>query len=166
MAQLSANEVVAHPEPVPLAPVLESMRALVEQSIQEKDVELDMRVAPGLETIWVDETKLKRMLYELLSNAVKFSATGGQVTLQAAPYPPEKPHEVRLTVSDTGIGIPEDELEEIFDPFQQVDTSLSRRFGGLGLGLAIVRHYAELHGGYVWAESKLGQDTRIDFFSW
>ena len=159
MAQLSANEVVAYPEPVPLASVLQSMKALVEQSAQEKAVALEIHTAPSLETIWADETKLKRMLYELLSNAIKFTTTRGKVTLQATLYPPDKPHEIRLIVSDTGIGIPEDELEEIFDPFQQVDTSLSRRFGGLGLGLAIVRHYAELHGGYVWAESELGQGS-------
>jgi signal transduction histidine kinase len=71
-------------------------------------------------------------------------------------YRPEQPHELRLAVSDTGIGIPADELEGIFDSFRQVDASLSRHFGGLGLGLAIVRHYAELHGGRVWAESKPG----------
>jgi signal transduction histidine kinase len=130
------------------------MKALVERSAEEKGIEIAIEVAPRVETVWADEAKLKRMLYELLSNALRFTPAGGQITLQAALYPLEQPHELRLAVSDTGIGIPADELEEIFDPFRQVDSSLSRRFGGLGLGLAIVRHYAELHGGRVWAESE------------
>jgi signal transduction histidine kinase len=132
------------------------MRVLVERSAQEKEVEIAIEITPDVETVWADEVKLKRMLYELLSNAVKFTPAGGRVTLQAMLYRPEQPHELRLAVSDTGIGISADELEGIFDSFRQVDASLSRRFGGLGLGLAIVRHYAELHGGRVWAESKPG----------
>jgi signal transduction histidine kinase len=153
MAQLSANEVAIHPRSVPLTSMLQGMRVLVERSAKEKGIDINIEVAPQVETVWADEAKLKRMLYELLSNAIRFTSTGGQIALQAALYPPEQPHELRLSVSDTGIGIPADELEEIFDPFRQVDSSLSRRFGGLGLGLAIVRHYAELHGGRVWAES-------------
>jgi len=154
MAQLSANEVAIHPLSVRLTPILQGMKALVERSAEEKEIDIAIEVAPHVETVWADEAKLKRMLYELLSNALRFTPAGGQITLQATLYPPEQPHELHLAVSDTGIGIPADELEEIFDPFRQVDSSLSRRFGGLGLGLAIVRHYAELHGGRVWAESE------------
>ena len=156
MAQLRADEQVVYPQSVPVAPMLQGMRALVERSAQEKEVEIAIEITPDVETVWADEVKLKRMLYELLNNAVKFTPAGGRVTLQAMLYRPEQPHELRLAVSDTGIGIPADELEGIFDLFRQVDASLSRRFGGLGLGLAIVRHYAELHGGRVWAESKPG----------
>ena len=156
MAQLSANEQVVYPRSVPVAPMLQGMRALVERSAQEKEVEIAIEITPDIETVWADEVKLKRMLYELLSNAVKFTPPGGRVTLQAVLHLPEEPYELRLAVSDTGIGIPADELDEIFDSFRQVDASLSRRFGGLGLGLAIVRHYAELHGGRVWVESKPG----------
>jgi len=159
MARLSANEVAIYPQSVHLTPILEGMKALVERSAEEKEIDVTIEVAPPVETVWADETKLKRMLYELLSNALRFTPAGGRVTLHAALYPAEQPHELRLAVSDTGIGIPEDELEEIFDSFRQVDSSLSRRFGGLGLGLAIVRHYAELHGGRVWADSEPGSGS-------
>ncbi len=154
MAQLSANEVSIYPQSVFLVPLFQSMKALVERSAREKGIGIAIEVAPDVETVWADEAKLKRMLYELLSNAIRFTSPGGQVTLHAYLHPPEQPQELCLGVSDTGIGIPGDELEEIFDPFQQVDSALSRRFGGLGLGLAIVRHYAGLHGGRVWAESE------------
>lgn len=159
MARLSASEVTIHPRSVPLAPMLQGTRDRVEQSAQEKEVEIAIEIAPHLRVVWADEAKLKRMLYELLSNAVRFTRTRGRVTLQAMLHPPDQPHELHLAVSDTGVGIPADKLEVIFDPFQQVDSSLSRRFGGLGLGLAIVRHYAELHGGRVWAESEPGSGS-------
>jgi len=156
MARLSANEVVIHPTLVRLPPLLSSMKALVEQSARKKHIDVQFEVVPGAEVAWSDETKLKRMLYELLSNAVKFTPEEGRVEVKVFPHPIEKPTELRLAISDTGIGIPADELQDIFDPFSQVDSSLSRRHGGLGLGLAVVHHYARLHGGNVWAESEPG----------
>lgn len=156
MAQLSASEVVVHPRSIPLTPLLDGIKALVEQSSQKKDIDIKLEIVTGVKVIWADEAKLKRMLYELLSNAIKFTSAGGRVVLRAFLHPPEGPRELRLAISDTGIGIPADKLEEIFDPFRQVDSSLSRSFGGLGLGLAVVRYYAKLHGGHVWAESELG----------
>lgn len=161
MAKLSANEVVVRPQSVPLLPLINSLKALIEHSAEEKQIDVTVEIAPSVGVVWADEAKLKRMLYELLNNAVRFTPAEGQVELRAFPHPSEQPHELRIAVSDTGIGIPTDELEKIFDPFQQVDSSLTRRFGGLGLGLAVVRHYAELHGGSVWAESKAGSGSRF-----
>jgi signal transduction histidine kinase len=159
MAKLSANEVVIHPQEVPLEPLVNGMQALIERSAGEKEIDINVELEPRVETVWADEAKLKRMLYELLSNAVRFTPPKGQISLRTFLHPTEHPDELHLQVADTGIGIPLDELEEIFDPFQQVDSSLSRRYGGLGLGLAVVRHYAELHGGRVWAESEPGHGS-------
>ena len=156
MARLSANEVLIYPKLVPLNPLITSVKVLIERSAQEKEIDFIVEAAPGIENVWADETKLKRMLYELLNNAIKFTSQGGKVTLRAFKHPAQQPTELHLEVSDTGIGIPADELKGIFDPFQQVDSSLARRFGGLGLGLAVVRHYAELHGGRIWVESQAG----------
>jgi len=156
MAQLRADEKTLETKSVSLAPLLQGMRALVERSAQAKEIELTVEVAPDVETVWADEVKLKRMLYELLGNAIRFTPEKGKVSLHASLHPPEGPRELRLEVSDTGIGIPDEELEAVFDPFQQVDSSLSRPFDGLGLGLAIVQHYAQLHGGRVWVESEPG----------
>lgn len=159
MARLSADEVTVRPKVVPLPPLLEDMKALIEQSAQEKQIDVQVETAPGARAAWSDEVKLKRMLYELLNNAIRFTPGSGKVTLRASVHPPDAPNELRLTVSDTGIGIPASELEAIFDPFRQIDTSFSKRYGGLGLGLAVVRHYAKLHGGRVWAESEPGNGS-------
>jgi len=87
MAKLSASEVIVHPRSVALLPMLNGMKALVERSAQEKGVRLEMRIAPNVETVWADEAKLKRMLYELLSNAVSFSSSRRSARYESALRP-------------------------------------------------------------------------------
>jgi CheY-like chemotaxis protein len=99
------------------------------------------------------------VLWNLLSNAVKFTPTGGQVTVQLA----EAGSSAQIMVCDTGKGIAADFLPYVFDSFYQADSATTRRFGGLGLGLAIVRRLVELHGGTVWAASE-GEGTGATFW--
>lgn len=130
------------------------------------------------ETIQADERKLKQILYNLLSNAVKFTPDGGSVTLSArflsfreGRYPDRDgeplglPLEwddlagkgmgcIHISVQDTGIGIKAEDLERIFNPFEQVDGSASRQYAGTGLGLSLTKSLVELHGGKIWAESE------------
>ncbi len=94
---------------------------------------------------------LSRVVSNLLGNAIKFSPDGGTVTVRLRPYSKD---EVLLSVSDTGIGIPPDKLERIFERFYQVDGSTTRKFGGAGIGLALVKEIVAGHGGRVWAESE------------
>ena len=127
-----------------------------------------------------DETKLKQIVYNLLSNAVKFTPAGGAVTLRARrctraevaldealpgrliALPPDADGEfLALTVADTGIGIAEEHLSKLFQPFTQVDNSIARPEGGTGLGLSLVRRLAELHGGTVGLESRPGVGSRF-----
>jgi signal transduction histidine kinase/DNA-binding response OmpR family regulator len=110
-----------------------------------------------------DITRVRQILFNLLSNAIKFTDTG-DVTITAAATPLDAGHvEVRFTIADTGIGIPADRLDRLFQSFSQVDASTTRKYGGTGLGLVISRRLAELLGGRIWVESTPGKGSRFSF---
>ncbi|WP_310304042.1 sensor histidine kinase [Nocardioides marmoribigeumensis] len=113
---------------------------------------------------WVlaDADRVVQCLANLVGNAVKFSPAGAEVEVSAGPDPAD-PSRVLFAVADHGRGIPEDKLETVFQPFEQVDSSDSRDHGGTGLGLAITRQIVEAHGGRVWATSVLGVGTTMRF---
>jgi signal transduction histidine kinase len=98
----------------------------------------------------VDRIKLGMVLTNLLNNAIKFTPPGGKITLSYV----RKPQSVWITIKDSGIGIPSDQLTRIFDEFHQVEDHMTRRHGGMGLGLAIAKALVEAHGGRIWAESE------------
>ena len=140
-----------------------SIRDLVEESLSllipkasSKGLRLWYDIDPNTPSHFIgDETRLRQILVNLTSNAVKFTEKGEvEVTVKSAPQP-DGNHKIHLSVRDTGIGISKNDLEEIFDLFTQADASTTRRFGGTGLGLAISRRLSELMGGKVWAESEL-----------
>ncbi|ATX80599.1 hypothetical protein Ga0123461_2194 [Mariprofundus aestuarium] len=136
--------------------LLDELRSQFEDSAKNKGLSLivDDRLHASLNT---DKNKLLQILRNLLSNAMKFTKQGS-VTLTAAMIEDEV-LPIRISVSDTGIGIPEDKLELIFNEFQQVDGSISREFGGTGLGLSISKKFAELINGKVSVESKEGEGS-------
>ncbi len=113
---------------------------------------------PALPEIRADERAMRQMVLNLLSNAVKFTPAGGTVTLRAAT---DGPGWIEIAISDTGIGIPEDQVERVMRPFEQLDNSYSRGAGGTGLGLALVKALADLHGGTVYLVSTVGQGTTV-----
>ncbi|OLC13934.1 MAG: hypothetical protein AUH26_04330 [Candidatus Rokubacteria bacterium 13_1_40CM_69_96] len=118
----------------------------------EKDVPLE------LPRLVADRTKVKQILLNLLSNAIKFTTQGRVlVSVQA------EPEAVRVRVSDTGIGIRQEDLTRLFEPFQQLDNPVARGAGGTGLGLAISKKFVELHGGKIWAESRENQGSTFHF---
>lgn len=131
-----------------------------------KGIRLGHSVPKSLPCVLADEEQLQRILGNLLSNAIKFTPEGGAITLLAEPHQEVAASSARrrlgvkearymaVMVSDTGVGIPPDHQEKIWDKFQQVDSSSRRLFGGTGLGLAITKGLVELHGGKVWVESE------------
>ena len=130
-----------------------------------KGVNLVHSIPRGLPQVLADDGQLQRILGNLLSNAVKFTPEGGTVTISATPSIGDSREGCRgwmegqsfpwviITISDTGVGIPPDKQDRIWEKFQQVDSSSSRAFGGTGLGLAITKALVELHGGTVWVKS-------------
>jgi signal transduction histidine kinase len=107
--------------------------------------------------IYADREKLRVVLDNLISNAVKFTPTGGRVQVSVC----KQGDEVELSVADSGVGIPVEELERVFERFYQIESHLTRRHGGMGLGLSIVKELVELQGGRVWAESEPGRGSRF-----
>jgi signal transduction histidine kinase/CheY-like chemotaxis protein len=136
--------------PLDIASVTRAAINVVRPAADAKSIMLNYCAEPGLGAISADSARLHQIIWNLLSNAVKFTPQGGKIAIRIEQ---EKSH-AKVTVQDTGQGIDAEFLPRVFDRFRQADSSTTRSFGGLGLGLAIVRHLVELHGGTVSAESE------------
>ena len=123
-----------------------------------KQMKLEKNVPLELPPLSGDRTKVKQILLNLLSNAIKFTVQGRVLVSVVA-----EPDAIRVSVADTGIGIREDDLAHLFEPFQQLDNPIARSAGGTGLGLAISKKFVELHGGRIWAESRENQGSTFHF---
>jgi signal transduction histidine kinase/CheY-like chemotaxis protein len=136
--------------PVRLPGVVRAALEAVEPAAFAKSVTLEARIEPELPPVLGDPDRLQQVLWNLLSNGIKFTPKGGRVTVSVA----GRNSEVMLTVADTGVGIKREFLPHVFERFRQAESSTNRAYGGLGLGLAIVRHLVELHGGSVAVQSE------------
>ena len=146
--------------PLDICSVTRAAINVVRPAADAKGITLDYSAESGLGAISADSGRLHQIIWNLLSNAVKFTPQGGEITIRIEQ---EKSH-AKVTVKDTGQGIDAEFLPRVFDRFRQADSSTTRSFGGLGLGLAIVRHLVELHGGTVSAESE-GVGRGATFFA-
>ena len=135
--------------PLEVSSSIEAAIAVVRPAANAKAIHLVYKKDPSIGTISGDAARLQQVVWNLLSNAVKFTPEGGYIEVRVE----RVNSHVRITVVDTGQGISAEFLPQVFDRFRQADSSTTRNYGGLGLGLAIVRHLVELHGGTVHAES-------------
>ena len=177
LSKVEAGKMTLDLAPVQVASLFVNSLSIVREKATLRRIRLAMDAVEDLGAILADSRKVKQIVYNLLSNAVKFTAEGGQVTLHTSrvlraavgrptgtwigqkgfPLPANDFTEfLKISVTDTGIGISPDALEHLFQPFSQIDSGLSRRFEGTGLGLAMVKSLAELHGGTVTVESSPG----------
>jgi len=136
-------------QPVDLASLIENAVEVLRPASEAKRIDIRLELNAGREVITGDPDRLQQVVWNILSNAIKFTEKGGRVEVRLERADPH----VRVTVSDTGRGISPEYLPFIFDRFHQADTSSARRSTGLGLGLSLVRHLVELHGGTVYAKS-------------
>lgn len=137
-------------KPLDISLVIQAAINVVRPAAGAKGIALDYYAQPGLGAISGDPARLQQIIWNLLSNAVKFTPAGGAIRVRLE----QDGSHARVTVEDTGLGIDPEFLPNVFDRFRQADSSTTRHFGGLGLGLAIVRHLVELHGGTVSAYSQ------------
>ncbi|WP_228039121.1 response regulator, partial [Nostoc sp. LEGE 12450] len=135
--------------PVNLVLVIEAGLETVRLAAEAKDIQIQTMLDASLGQVLGDSDRLQQVIWNLLSNAVKFTPEEGKINIQLERIDSQ----AQITVSDTGKGISPEFLPHVFEYFRQADGTTTRRFGGLGLGLAIVRHLIELHGGRIWAES-------------
>lgn len=155
--------------PMSIADITEASAELVATKAAEKGIELACHIAPNVPGgIMGDPTRIQQILLNLLNNAVKFTDSGEvvvtveSVTTNNSLNAGDKT-QMRISVQDTGIGIPADRMGRLFKSFSQVDASTTRRFGGTGLGLVITKRLVELMGGEISVESKAGQGTKFSF---
>jgi PAS domain S-box-containing protein len=182
LSKIEAGKMTLDLEPVQVSSLFANSLSIIREKAATRRIRLSMDAADELGSIQVDTRKVKQIVYNLLSNAVKFTAEGGHVTLRARRVPRDQVGQASGTwagrtfvlpadsefaeflevgVTDSGIGITPGGLDRLFKPFSQIDSGLARRFEGTGLGLAMVKLLAELHGGAVSVESAVGEGSRF-----
>jgi two-component system, cell cycle sensor histidine kinase PleC len=153
IAKIEAGRMEISPHPLDARRTFEIALKLIGFKSAEKRQQLIIQVEPNCPPLYADERALKQMLINLVSNAVKFTPEGGRIDVLASAA---KGGGFQIMVRDNGPGIPREKLANVFTPFSQVDNRYDRQAGGTGLGLALVRGLAELHGGRAWLESEQG----------
>lgn len=164
-SKIEAGRIELESEPVDLRRCIEDVLDMFATKATQKNLELLAQIDPGVPPVVVgDVTRLRQVVVNLVGNALKFTAKGEVVlSIKASPAQPDGAHEICFGVRDTGIGIPADRRDRLFQPFSQVDSSTTRKYGGSGLGLAISRRLAEAMGGRMWVESEDGQGSTFNF---
>jgi signal transduction histidine kinase len=173
LGRLEAESLELHHEAVDARAVLSDVGSTIVPNANRRNVALDIKVADGTPKIWGDRVRLQQIFLNLADNALKFTHEGGEVVLGAEPgeleaggpaglgaalFAASRPAVV-LTVRDTGMGIPQENLSRIFDAFYQIDAGTTRAHGGAGLGLSIVKQLVDGHGGKIEVTSTLGEGT-------
>ena len=181
LSKVEAGKMMLDLESVQISSLFANSLSIIKEKAQARHINLTLDAPRELGSIRADARKVKQIVYNLLSNAVKFSTDGGEVILRATRVPRDKVGELpgpwtgrafllaendfdeflEISVADSGIGISPDGLESLFKPFSQIDSGLSRKYQGTGLGLAMIKLLAELHGGTLAVESAVGAGSRF-----
>ncbi len=146
-------------KPFALQPLCRQISVNLGSELEKKNLQFDIRIHDDMPLLVGDKDKIYQVLENLTMNAMKFTENGGSIILNAVPHEEEGQLWVRIDVTDTGIGIPQTALPQIFDRFYQVDTTSKRKYGGMGLGLAIAKSIIDAHKGKIRVQSAVGQGT-------
>jgi signal transduction histidine kinase len=156
LAKVESGKMEFRPEAVHLPRLVGEVKDILRTLAGKNRIQLDVEVAPETQDVLLDPAKLKQVLYNYLSNAIKFSSEGGRVWIRALP---EGADQFRIEVEDQGIGIAEKDLHRLFVEFQQLDSSTGKKYQGTGLGLALTKRIVEAQGGRVEVTSIPGKGS-------
>lgn len=159
LAKIESGKMELQVAPSSISQLCSDSLTFIKQQAHQKNIQLHCQIPEGIETIEVDERQIRQVLINLLSNAVKFTPDGGRIALEIEESWEEEI--LKFNVIDTGIGIAAENFSLLFEAFIQLDSSLSRRYAGTGLGLALVRRIVKLHGGEVTVESEVGVGSKF-----
>ena len=159
LSKIEAGKMEIIYEDLVVLAAINEVRILIASIAFKKNIKLSVIVDEEIPTIQADVSKFKQILFNLISNAIKFSPNGAMVTIEGK-YIDKS---IQIAVIDTGIGISKEDQDKLFHPFVQIDSSASRQFEGTGLGLSLVKRFVEMHGGKVWVESEPGKGATFTF---
>ena len=159
LSRVESRAYELHVAPVPVSNFIQTVSKRLSRSFADKNIGLEVDLAPQLPDVMVDEDRIGQVMMNLVANALLYTPEGGQVRIEGR----QREQEVLISVRDTGVGIPADDLSRIFDRFYRVDKSRCRVHGGSGIGLTIAKYLVEAHGGKIWAESP-GENQGSTFF--
>jgi signal transduction histidine kinase len=158
LSKVEAGQVELQVAPFSLQDALERGVSMIREQATTEGVQVTLHKNGGLDVVSGDERRVRQVIFNLLSNAVKFTPEGGQVDVSAA----RVNGEMRVAVADSGPGIAAEDLDRIFEEFQQTEAGAQQR-EGTGLGLALSKRFVEMHGGRIWCESELGKGSTFEF---
>lgn len=159
LSRIESGTLKLNCEECALEPVMDRVLTALHKEAQKYSIQLKKEIPSNLPKVKMDETGIAQVLFNLLENAVKYNKKGGSVTVLAR----EMPRHIEISVADTGMGIPQEDLPRIFERFYRVDKAHSRQLGGTGLGLSIVKHILQANHSEITVESKLGQGSTFRF---
>ena len=161
LSKVEKGKLLLHPVVFDISEITMVLERILQPLTSRAGLTLTIDISDELPVIQADKNKVKQVLMNLLSNALKFTPVGGNINLKVSYLDDEE--KLLVSVNDTGKGMSEDDLAFIFDKFFQVDSGTTKEYGGTGLGLAITKHLIELHGGTIWVESTLGEGSTFYF---
>ena len=160
MAKIEAGKMTVELQPIDIVDPVDAAVRMIRRKAEERNIDLKLVANPDLPLVEADHRAIRQMILNLVSNAIKFTDEGGEVRVSVD----RKQDEIRVAVRDNGIGIPADALPRLAQPFEQVSDTRDRNYDGTGLGLALTKSFAEMHGGRLTIASEAGRGTQVSFF--
>jgi two-component system cell cycle sensor histidine kinase PleC len=160
MAKIEAGKMTVELQPIDLVDPVDAAVRMIRRKAEDKGIKMSLVANEGLPLVDADHRAIRQMILNLVSNAIKFTDEGGEIRVSID----QKGDQLRVAVKDNGIGIPEEALPRLAAPFEQVTETRDRNYEGTGLGLALTKSFAEMHGGKLVIASQEGKGTQVSFF--